>query len=31
MKAAASNAERDYEAGKCLSEDDFMERFEKWL
>ena len=31
MKAAASRAERDYEAGKCFSEADFKERFAKWL
>ena len=31
MKDAALKAERDFENGKCFSEADFKERFEKWL
>lgn len=31
MREAAAIAERDYEEGKCLSENDFKQRFAKWL
>ena len=31
MREAVAKAERDYEQGKCLSEEEFKQRFEKWL
>lgn len=31
MREAVAQAERDLEAGKCLSESSFKERFAKWL
>ncbi len=31
MREAALQAERDYEEGRCLSENDFKQRFAKWL
>ncbi|MBQ8152405.1 MAG: hypothetical protein IJ069_01820 [Prevotella sp.] len=31
MRQAVHNAERDYEDGKCLSEEQFQQRFAKWL
>ena len=31
MKEAVARAECDLEAGKCLSESSFKERFSKWL
>ena len=31
MRADVAKAERDLEDGKCFSEDDFKNRFAKWL
>ena len=31
MRDAAHKAEQDYEDGKCLSEEQFKQRFAKWL
>ena len=31
MREAVAKAERDYEQGKCLSEEEFKQRFQKWL
>ena len=31
MKEAASQAERDFEEGKCLNDEAFQNRFAKWL
>lgn len=31
MRQAVYSAERDYEDGKCLSEEQFQQRFAKWL
>ncbi|GEM_PF-2398477 len=31
MRQAVHNAERDYEDDKCLSEEQFQQRFAKWL
>ena len=31
MREAVHIAERDYEEGKCLSEEQFKQRFAKWL
>ena len=31
MRAAADKAAHDYEEGRCLTEDDFKQRFARWL
>ncbi|MBR6455579.1 MAG: hypothetical protein IKS72_01415 [Prevotella sp.] len=31
MVSAAKQAEQDYRDGKCVGEDEFNKRFEKWL